>query len=358
MANLTEIFQQVLPLNPGSAEILASIVLFIVTAVIGWSIYFVFNRYFSKWAEKTETTLDDDIIGAVKSFIVIIVAIIGIEYALAPLSFLQTYMELYLNKLFLAVEILLVAFAITRISNIVLDWYGERRSEPGKNNHHMVFIFKKIIQIVVFIGAFFAIIFMTTTITSDNISSLALSAGAGGIALAFALQSTLTDFFSAFSIYFDRPFEIGDNITVGTYSGTVKSIGIKSTRLKLHSGEELVLSNKELTTASVQNFRKLERRRVTFNLGVTYDTSSEKLKKIPKIIIDIITGVKGATPQFVNFTEFGDFSLKFFVSYFVNSSDYGMYLEIQQEINYAIKEAFEREGIEMAFPTNVTYLKK
>ena len=110
---------------------------------------------------------------------------------------------------------------------------------------------------------------------------MALSAGAGSIALAFALQSTLTDFFSAFSIYFDRPFEIGDAITVGTYSGTVKSIGIKSTRLKLNSGEELVLSNKELTTASVQNFRKLETRRITFNLGVTYDTPVEKLKKNP-----------------------------------------------------------------------------
>ncbi len=357
MANLTEIFQQVLPLNAGNAEILASILLFIVTAVIGWSIYFVFNRYFSKWAEKTETTLDDDIIDAVKSFIVIIVIIIGIEYALAPLSFLQSYIA-DLNKVFLVVEIFLVAFAITRVSNIILDWYGARHSEQGKSNRHMVFIFKKIIQIIVFIGAFLATIFMTTEITKDNLSSLALSAGAGGIALAFALQSTLTDFFSAFSIYFDRPFEIGDNITVGTYSGTVQSIGIKSTRLKLHSGEELVLSNKELTTASVQNFRKLERRRVTFNIGVTYDTSSEKLKKVPQIIIGIINSVKGASPQYVNFTEFGDFSLKFFVSYFVNSSDYGMYLEIQQEINYAIKEAFEREGIEMAYPTNVTYIKK
>ena len=106
MANLTETIEQILNLNAGIAEILASIFLFTVVAVIGWAIYFVFNRYFSKWAEKTETTLDDDIIDAVKSFIVILVIILGIEYSLQPLSFLQSY-NATLNRIFLVIEILL-----------------------------------------------------------------------------------------------------------------------------------------------------------------------------------------------------------------------------------------------------------
>jgi small-conductance mechanosensitive channel len=356
--NLTATIVQALGTNAATAEILASIILFLGVALTGGAIYFVFNRYFSKWAAKTETTLDDDILDAVKSFIVILVIIIGIEFALTPLSFLQDYMQSYLQPTFTAVEILLGAFAVTRISNIIADWYADKTSEPGKNRHHLVFIIKKVLQIFVFVIAFIIILWANGWLTAENLTGATLGVGAAGIAVAFALQSTLTDFFSAFSIYTDRPFEIGDFITVGTYSGTVKSIGMKSTRLKLLSGEELVLSNKELTNASVRNFRKLEKRRIAFSIGVTYDTPLEKMKKIPPMIAEIVKAVEGAEFERAFFTEFGDCSLKFDISYYVNSADYTQYLEIQQKINFAIKEAFERAVIEMAFPTSTVYIKK
>ncbi len=357
MPTLTEDLQQILGLNAGSAEILASVIIFVIVAVVGWAVYFVFNRYFSKWAEKTETTLDDDIIDAVKSFVVIIVIIIGLEFALTPLSFLQPYIGT-LNQLFLTIEIFLIAFAITRVSNIFADWYGDRHTQPGKSYKHVMFMVKKIIQIIVFVGAFVVILFANSWVNNANLSNFALTAGAGGIALAFALQSTLTDFFSAFSIYFDRPFEIGDFITVGNYSGTVTNIGVKSTRLKLLSGEELVLSNKELNSASVRNFRKLEKRRITFTIGVTYDTPTEKLKRIPDIVNGIIKSSPHAEVERVHFTEFGDFALKFLISYYVTVADYTAYLDAQQSINFAIKDAFDKEGIEMAFPTSTVIVKK
>ena len=113
-----------------------------------------------------------------------------------------------------------------------------------------------------------------------------------------------------------------------------------------------------MTSASVRNFRKLEKRRITFTLGVTYDTPTEKLKRIPTIINDIIKSSSNTEVERVHFTEFGDFALKFLVSYYVTVADYGAYLDTQQNINFAIKEAFDREGIEMAFPTNTIYLKK
>jgi small-conductance mechanosensitive channel len=354
MATLTETIEQLLGTNAATSEILASIVLFAVAAVIGWAVYFVFNHYFSKWAEKTETTLDDDIIDAVKTFVVIIVVIVGIEYALTPLSFLQTYKDT-LDGLFFVIEIFLLAFAITKVSNIVADWYADRfAGKKGKNKHHIVFILKKVIQIIVYVCAIIIILWVRQVDLTGAIVGL----GVGGIAIAFALQSTLSDFFSAFAIYFDRPFEIGDFIVVGEYSGTVQNIGIRSTRLKLLSGEELVISNKELTSSSIRNFRKLEKRRITFTIGVTYDTPTEKLKRIPSIITDIIKNMQNAEAERVHFTEFGDFALKFLISYYVTIADYGTYLDIQQSINLAIKEAFEREGIEMAFPTSTVYIKK
>lgn len=353
MATLTEIFQHLLNTNAGTAEILASLVLFAIVAFVGWAIYLVFNRYFSRWAAKTETTIDDDIINAVKTFIVILVIIIGIEFALSPLSFLQPYNDT-LQAVFFVMEVFMAAFAVTRVSNILADWYADKASGPGKNKHHLIFLLKKIIQIAVYIFAIIIILWVRQV----DLTGAVVGLGVGGIAIAFALQNTLSDFFSAFSIYFDRPFEIGDTITVGEYTGTVTNIGVKSTRLRLLQGEELVLSNKELTSSSVRNFRKLEKRRIVFTIGVTYDTPLEKLRKIPPIIADIIKSIEKAEFERVHFTEFGDSSLKFLVSYYVNCAEYATYLDTQQKINFSIIEAFEREGIEIAFPTSVVYVKQ
>jgi Small-conductance mechanosensitive channel len=351
--NLTSTLEQTLGTNPSTSEILASILLFAFVAIVGWAVYFVFNRYFSKWAEKTETTLDDDIIAAVQSLIVVLVVIIGIEYALTPLSFLQAYAAT-LNSVFLVLEIFLCAFVIARIVNILAEFYLDRTSRQGVNKHHLVFMTKKIVQIVTYVAAIIVILY----ISHFDLTGAVVGLGIGGIAIAFALQSTLSDFFTSFFIYFDRPFEIGDFIVVGQNSGTVENITIRSTRIKLLSGEELIVPNKELTAASVRNFRKLERRRITFTIGVTYDTSSEKLKKIPLIIRGIIENTENAEIERVHFTEFGDFALKFLVSYYVKVADYGVYLDIQQSINFAIKDAFEREGIEMALPTSTVYVKR
>ncbi len=354
MNSLPEIFRQLFQTNQQNAEIIASILIFATVAIIGWCTYLVICRYFCKWTKKTKTTLDDNILSAVKAIIIIMIVIFGIEYALSPLSILEPYNET-LNGVFLVLQIMLGAFAVTRVANIIIDWYDSKTAnKEGKNSHHLLFLLKKIIQILVFIFAILIILYVFQV----DLTGAVVGLGVGGIAIAFALQSTLSDFFSAFSIYFDRPFEIGDFIVVGDYSGTVTNIGVKSTRLRLLQGEELVISNKELTNASVRNFRKLEKRRVTFTLGVTYDTKSEKLRKISEIIKNIFESVELADLDRVNFTEFGDFSLKFLIIYYVNSSDWGKYLETQESINFAIKEAFEREGIEMAFPTNTVYLKK
>ncbi len=351
---LTQTIQQILNINAGTAEILASIILLTIVACVGLGIYLVFNRYFCKWTQKTATTLDDDVLAAVKIIIIVMIVVIGIEYALNPLSLLQPYKST-LNGVFTVLEIFLGAFAVTRVSNIVADWYTSKTALiAGKNSRHLLFILKKIIQIIVYISAFLIILYVFKV----DLTGAVVGLGVGGIAIAFALQSTLSDFFSAFSIYFDRPFEIDDFIVVGDYSGTVKNIGVRSTRIKLLQGEELVISNKELTAGTVRNFRKLEKRRVTFNIGVTYDTSVVKLRKIPGIITYIINNMDSTTFDRVNFTEFGDFSLKFLVIYYVNSADWGKYLDLQEKINFAIKEAFEREDIEMAFPTSTVYVKK
>jgi small-conductance mechanosensitive channel len=353
MATLPEIFKQLFNTSLVNGEIITSIIIFSIVVFIGWGSYWVFNRFFCRWAKKTETTLDDEIIAAVKTIIIIMIIIFGIEGALQPLSILQSY-QVLLNEIFTVIEILLGAFAVTRVANIFADWYTTRKNLESSNSPHLLFLLKKIIQIIVFSVALLVILYVFQV----DLTGAVVGLGVGGIAIAFALQNTLGDFFSAFAIYFDRPFEIGDFIIVGDQAGTVTAIGIRSTRVKLLQGEELVLPNQQLTSSNVRNFRKLEKRRVTFTIGVTYETSSEKLKKIPGIIKEIIKSIELTTFDRVHFTEFGDFSLKFLVVYYVNVSDWGKYLETQERINFALKEAFEKEGIEMAYPTSTVFVKK
>ena len=354
--NLSSALQRALNISSTSSEILLSVLIFIIISLVGWCVYAVISKHVNKWVKKTETTLDDEIAKAMRVVVIILIVILVIQFSLVPLSFLEPYKH-SLDHLFLIIQVLLAAYAVSKIINSLIDGFADKATQKnGKNTKHSTFILKKVVTAAVFIIAIIIILNLLnlTGVWETTIASLGIT----GIVIAFALQSTLSDFFSALYIYLDRPFEIGDFIVVGEYSGTVKNIGVITTRLQLLQGEELVVSNKELTSTYVRNFRKLEKRRIVFNIGIAYDTPTEKLKKVPPMITNIIKTVKGATPQFVNFNEFGEYSLKFFISYFVNSSDYGKYLEIQQEINLAIKEAFEHEGIEMAYLKNVTFIKR
>lgn len=191
-----------------------------------------------------------------------------------------------------------------------------------------------------------------------DITALVAGLGIGGIAIAFALQNILGDLFSSFAIYFDKPFVEGDFIIVGKDMGVVKKVGIKTTRIQALQGEEIVISNQELTSARVQNFKKMEERRVVFAFGVLYETSYEKLKKIPQMVKDIIESMDKTRFDRAHFKSFGDSSLDFEVVYYVLSPDYNEYMDIHQEINLKIVEAFEKEKIDFAYPTRTIYMAK
>jgi small-conductance mechanosensitive channel len=353
MANLPEIFQQLLQTSQQNGEIIASLVTLAIVGIGGWVAYFILNRYFLGLAKKTSTTLDDNIVSSVKIIAIILVVILGIEYALEPLSFLQPYEEV-LSTVFLVLQVFLAAFAASKIATAIIDWYAARTAVTiGKKSYHIIFLLKKIIQIVAIVFAILIILY----IKNFNLTGALVGLGVGGIAIAFALQSTLSDFFSAFSIYFDHPFEIGDFIVVGEHWGTVTNIGVRTTRLQLLQGEELIVSNKELTAGSVRNFKKMEKRRVSFTIGVTYSTPVEKLKKIPQMITDIINSTENASLFCVHCNEFGEYGQKFIIIYYVTSPDYLVYLRAQEKITYAIRDAFERDGIEISVPARAVILR-
>jgi len=191
-----------------------------------------------------------------------------------------------------------------------------------------------------------------------GISGVIVGFGVGGIAIALAIQNILSDALTAFSIYFDRPFEIGDSVVVGDYTGTVTKIGIISTRIQLLQGEELVISNKNLIATSVRNFKKLKKRRIVLTLKVIAETPIKKLKTIPEIIANILKDIKMADLGRVHLKQLGDFSIDFEVVYYIKTGDYDKYMDIQQQINYGILEEFEKEKIGLAYPTQKLFYVK
>ncbi|UCH72192.1 MAG: mechanosensitive ion channel [Thermoplasmatales archaeon] len=357
-ASISQGFTETFGLSEEYGYLIVSILIFIGFLVLGWIIYYVFERYFDRFTKKTKTKLDDEILRNVKKPIYFFVIVAGLFFAIYNILTLQQFQQYSgsLSILFIILEVFLIAFIITRVVNVFIAWYA-KREEKRKMSEHILHVFKGIINVIIYIIAFFVIL----ALLKINLSGVALGGAVTAIVIGFALQSVLVDAFSAFSIYFDKPFEIGDYIVVGDYSGTVTKIGMKSTRVQLLQGEELVLANSELTKTSIRNFKKMRKRRISFSFGVTYDTPSKKLKKIPEIIKTIINPEKLKyidNLDRVHFTEFGDFSLNFEVVYYIKNKDYDIYRDTQQAINFAIKDAFEKEGIEMAFPTQTIFLNK
>ncbi|MDO6461280.1 mechanosensitive ion channel family protein [Granulosicoccaceae sp. 1_MG-2023] len=190
-----------------------------------------------------------------------------------------------------------------------------------------------------------------------DVTALIAGLGVGGIAVALAVQNVLGDLLASLSILTDKPFEVGDFIQVDDLSGSVEKVGLKTTRVRSLSGEQLVFSNSDLLASRLRNYGRMYQRRVQVQIGVTYDTPRDKLEAIPGMIREAISGQGQTRFERAHFTGFGDFSLNFESVYYVQSGDYTLHMDIQQAINLQIHKAFEEAGIDFAFPTQMLYLK-
>ena len=188
-----------------------------------------------------------------------------------------------------------------------------------------------------------------------NITALVTGLGVGGVAIALAVQNILGDLFASLSIVLDKPFVVGDFIVVDTLRGTVETVGIKTTRIRSLDGEMLVFSNSDLLKSRIRNYRRMSERRVTFGIGVTYQTPPEKVAAIPGMLRDIVTREKVRFDR-AHFKEYGDSALLFEVVYYVLSPDFNVYMDIQQAINLAILERFAELDIGFAYPTRTVFL--
>jgi small-conductance mechanosensitive channel len=191
-----------------------------------------------------------------------------------------------------------------------------------------------------------------------QVGPLIASLGIGGIAVALAAQNVLGDLFASLSIVLDKPFVVGDFIIVGDQMGTVENIGVKTTRLRALSGEQLVFSNNDLLSSRIRNFKRMQERRIVFAIGVVYQTPEDQLRRIPGMLREAIEKQSLTRFDRAHFKSFGASSLDFEAVYFVKSPEMSVYMDIQQAINLEILQRFTAEGIEFAFPTQTIFLEE
>jgi small-conductance mechanosensitive channel len=309
----------------------------------------IFSRL-KKWADRTENTLDDFAVRAIEKFglpaLNFVILYVGINYL--------TLSEKANQVIRIAVAVIVTFFILRLLSTTALQGLQSyvRRQDQGEEKVKQLGGIMLILNIIIWsIG----IIFLFDNLGYD-VGTIIAGLGIGGIAIALAAQNILGDLFNYFVIFFDRPFEIGDFIEIDDKKGNVEHIGIKTTRLKSLTGEQLILSNSDLTKSRLHNFKRMQRRRIEFKIGVTYEATLEQIQKIPTIIKDIISSIEGITLDRTHFMEYGEYSIVFQTVYFVENADYNVYMDIHQTINLRLFEEFEKRGIELAYRTQSVFL--
>ncbi|WP_245558445.1 mechanosensitive ion channel family protein [Fulvivirga imtechensis] len=303
-----------------------------------------------KWAASTANHVDDYVITTIDKFIIPAVYAWIVYFGLSYLTLHPRVQDILSVAITVMVTFLVIRFVSSTILQLLRHYV--RRQENGEEK------VKQLGGVILIINVFIwvmGLLFFFDNMGYD-ITAVIAGLGIGGIAIALAAQNILGDLFNYFVIFFDRPFEVGDFLIIDDKLGVVEYIGIKTTRIKSLSGEQLVFSNSDLTGSRIHNYKRMQRRRVLFNIGVTYQTSYENLKRIPGVLKSAVEDQENVEFDRAHFKAYGNSSLDFEIVYYVLSSDYNIYMDIQQAINFRIFEEFKKMDVEIAYPTRTLYL--
>ena len=257
------------------------------------------------------------------------------------------------SRLLLALLTATVAFVLVKLVDVFIAFLKPRVAESESRLDDQL--------LPVLSGALKAFILVIVAVlilqnSGYNISGLLAGLGLGGLAVALALQPTLANVFAAVTIFVDRPFQIGDGVNVAGVSGSIEGIGLRSTRIRTYEGTLVTIPNSAVVNAQIDNLQVRPTRRTNFTIGVTYDTSSEKLKRAVAILRDVMEQHPGTETSRAHFKSYGESALILDVAHWCKYLDYSKYLACIEEINFEIKRRFEDEGIEMAYPTQTVHL--
>ena len=327
-----------------------ALIAFAVTLIVLGAVKRLVLLRLAKIAEHSETDLDDLVVDLVRRTGRFFLVALGVFFAHPWLNLAEKAQVWVTDAVQVAVWIQvgfwglgLVQFGLNRMVR------GRAADDPARTMGTSVlgFVGRAFVWTLVFLSCLSAL--------GHPIGPILASLGVGGIAVALALQNILGDLFASITILLDKPFVVGDAITLGEFNGTIEKIGVKSTRLRSVSGEEIIIGNHDLVSSRVRNFKRMRERRQVFTVGITYGTEKSKVEKIADLLKEIVSAVPDTRFDRAHLKGLGASSLDFEVVYYVQKPDYNTLMDAQHRINLEIYERFAAEGIEFAFPTQTLH---
>ncbi len=254
-----------------------------------------------------------------------------------------------------------VAYALYRLVDVI-EYYLNRLAGKTETtlDDMLVPVVRKAMRITI---AIIAVIYIIDDILDKDVQSILLGAGVGGVAIALAAKDTIANFFGSITIFADRPFQMGEMVKIGDHTGPVEEVGFRSTRIRTLQGHLVTIPNSMIVDTAVENIGMRPFIRRTSNLTITYDSGYAKTGKAVEIVKELLAGVPEINtdpdrPPRVYFSDFNDWALNIYMSYWVKPPDYWLYQEVNERVNFEIMKRFEAEQIEFAFPSQTLYMKK
>ena len=311
--------------------------------------------WLKRLTSKTETKLDDLLLellnGPVKVISFVIFLRIGLDVFQWP-----PLVQNILSKGFTVIVAVTVAYAVLKLVDVLMNYWHKRASaDSDQEFREQIFpIIRKALKVFVIVVA----VLVTLSNVGVDITAAIASLSIGGLAVGLAAQDTLANLFGAVAIFLDRPFRMGDRIKVESVEGMVESIGLRSTRVRNLDGHHVTIPNKLMGNAIITNVTRRPNIKTEMNLGLTYDTTVEKVKRATVILEEIFRSNPKTSDLIITFNKFGDSALNILVVHIWDGTDAKTHFAEMQELNLKIKERFEAEKIEFAFPTQTVFIKQ
>ncbi len=338
------------PLWQYLAFLIYVVLAFYISKVLDW----VIQAQLQRWAAKTATKLDDLILELLRGPVKVIAFVVFLHVGLRLFNWPDWTSLFISNGLKIIVACSLTYIAVKFVDLAMGLWHQGAAAQEGIVDHQLFPIIRKTLKIFVVVVA----VLVTTQNLGMNVTGLLASLSIGGLAVGLAAQDTLSNLFGAVAIFADKPFRVGDRIQLDTVDGTVEAIGLRSTRVRNLDGHLVTIPNRTLANANIVNVSKRPNIKTVMNIGLTYDTSSERVEHAVRIIEEIFRPHPKTADLIISFNKFESSSLNILVVHWWNSTDFREYLVGFQQLNLELKRRFDAEGISFAFPTQTVYLQQ
>ena len=334
---------------------LASMIYIFLAFYVSKFLDFLTRVWLAKWTSKTKTQFDDLLLDLLNGPIKIVSFVIFLNIGLGVFDWPSMVNKL-LDKGLKVVVAATISYAVLKLIDLLMAYWKQRSAaDTDRSFDEQLFpIIRKSLKMFIMVVA----VLVTSQNLGFDITAAIAGLSVGGLALGFAAQDTVANLFGAVAIFIDKPFRIGDRIQLESVDGTVETIGLRSTRVRNLDGHLITVPNKTMGNATITNITRRPNIKTVMDIGITYDTPTDKVKRALEILKEVYKDHPQTFDCLISFNKFADSALNIQVVHWWNSTDYKQYLAGFQGMNLTVKERFDKEGINFAFPSRTLYVKQ